>query len=39
MFQKPDYEEMMIFYFDKFNFDKKDLSPFVKKTSAVARDL
>lgn len=25
----PEQEELMAFYFDKFNFHKKDLSPFV----------
>jgi hypothetical protein len=29
----PDQEDLMAFYFDKFNFHKKDLSPFVSDST------
>ncbi len=29
----PEQEDLMAFYFDKFNFHKRDLSPFVSDNS------
>ena len=36
MFAKggDDQEQLMSFYFDKFNFHKKDLSPFINENSS-----
>jgi len=36
MFAKggEDQEQLMSFYFDKFNFHKKDLSPFINENSS-----
>ncbi|TNV87066.1 hypothetical protein FGO68_gene15494 [Halteria grandinella] len=35
VFQDPNDEEMLGFYFDKFNFNKKDVNPFIKNTGTM----
>jgi hypothetical protein len=35
LFQDPQDEELLGFYFDKFNFHKKDVNPFIKNTGSA----
>ena len=37
LFCEPRHEELLNFYFDKFNFHKKDINPFIKSKSAMSK--
>jgi hypothetical protein len=38
LFQDPRDEEILGFYFDKFNFHKKDVNPFIKRSTGTELD-